>query len=104
MPVTAAFIDSMREAFGAEMINESIKDGIAGNGGFFASENSIEVGSRPREIAGKAVSSADIAKSLQCDGCRSFFLKPMSPDGSRQQRACRIYKLAAQRCADWTKK
>ena len=34
MPETAAFIDKMRDAFGVEMINKSIRDGLAGEGGF----------------------------------------------------------------------
>lgn len=104
MPETAAFIDKMREAFGVEMINKSIRDGLAGEGSFYASENGREIGSRPREIAGKSVNGHDQARALSCDGCRSFYLKPMSPDGKRTQRACRKYTHASQRCADWSAK
>ena len=45
MPQTAAFIDDLREAFGAEAINPQIKKGMAGLPGFFhAQENGREVG------------------------------------------------------------
>jgi len=50
MPLVAGFIDELREAFGAAEINAQIKAGIAGDGTFWAQENGIEVGSRPREI------------------------------------------------------
>lgn len=44
MPLTAAFIDEMREAFGADMIDAQIRRGIAGEPGFWASENGHEIG------------------------------------------------------------
>lgn len=44
MPLTAAFIDEMREAFGADMIDAQIRQGIAGEPGFWASENGHEIG------------------------------------------------------------
>ncbi len=47
MPETAALIDALRDAFGAEAINPSIKAGMAGQGGFYARENGIEVGTKP---------------------------------------------------------
>jgi len=47
MPVTAAFIDQLRDAFGAEAINRQIKAGINGAETFFAAENGVEIGSRP---------------------------------------------------------
>lgn len=49
MPVVSGFIDAMREAFGREVIDAAIRSGIAGRGTFWASENGIEVGSRPRD-------------------------------------------------------
>ena len=36
-----------------------------------------------------------------CDACYHFFRKLLSPDGARQQRACRLYRYAANRCADY---
>ena len=44
-----AFIDGMREAFGKDAIDAQIRLGIAGHGTFWASENGIEIGSRPRD-------------------------------------------------------
>lgn len=44
MPQTAAFIDSLREAFGADMINEQIRRGLAGEPTFHAIEAGHELG------------------------------------------------------------
>ena len=44
MPATAAFIDSLREAFGADMINGQIRKGINGEPTFYASENGHMLG------------------------------------------------------------
>lgn len=46
MPETAAFIDAMREAFGADEINASIRAGMEGQPTFWASENGVEIGTR----------------------------------------------------------
>ncbi len=46
MPTVAAFIDEMREAFGAAEINASIKAGMAGQPTFYASENGVEIGTK----------------------------------------------------------
>lgn len=46
MPQCAAFIDELREAFGAEEINAQIKLGMQGAQTFRASENGIEIGTR----------------------------------------------------------
>jgi hypothetical protein len=60
MPQTAAFIDAMREAFGAEAINPQIKKGMAGVPGFFyAKENGHEVGT-PAPPARIEISAADM--------------------------------------------
>jgi len=64
MPMTAAFIDNLREAFGVEMINDSIKGGMAGDGSFYAKENGLEIGSRPRDIPGAAINANDLASSF----------------------------------------
>ena len=60
MPAVTAFIDDMRAALGAEMINAAIKAGIAGQQTFHASENGHEVGTRIPYDANKAVSLSDI--------------------------------------------
>ena len=44
MPLVAAFVDDMREAFGADVINPQIRRGMAGEIGFWASENGVEIG------------------------------------------------------------
>lgn len=46
MPTVAAWIDDLREAFGVESINASIKNGLNGGSDFWASENGIEIGNR----------------------------------------------------------
>ena len=103
MPETAAFVDDMRAAFGADMVDSAIRAGMKGEGTFFASENGREVGSRAREIDGKSVNANEIARSSPCDGCKHLRINPASPDGQRILRACRLYGIAAQKCADWTK-
>ena len=44
MPTITAWLDDLRSAFGAEMINAAIKGGIAGQPTFWAEENGIVVG------------------------------------------------------------
>lgn len=46
MPQCAAFIDELREVFGAEEINAQIKLGMQGAQTFHARENGHEVGTR----------------------------------------------------------
>ena len=49
MPGVAEFVDAMRAAFGKDEIDAQIRLGMAGHGTFWARENGIEVGSRPRQ-------------------------------------------------------
>lgn len=44
MPTVAAWIDDLREAFGADTINAAIRNGINGGTHFHASENGHEIG------------------------------------------------------------
>lgn len=44
MPLVTAWIDGLRDAFGAEDINAAIKAGVSGLPGFHASENGRTVG------------------------------------------------------------
>lgn len=60
MPSTAAFIDAMRDAFGAESINQSIKAGMNGQPTFYASENGHEVGTKAQISADKVVGGDDL--------------------------------------------
>ena len=46
MPTVAGWIDELRDAFGADDINASIRAGLQGQPTFYASEGGIEVGTR----------------------------------------------------------
>lgn len=54
MPTVAAIIDDLRAAFGADVINPSIKGGMAGVPTFYARENGQEIGT-PLDLAGRRV-------------------------------------------------
>ena len=60
MPETAAFIDAMRDAFGPENINPSIKAGMDGQPTFWASENGQEIGTKAPYDPDRTISLADI--------------------------------------------
>lgn len=47
MPRVAEFIDAVREAFGREMVDQQIRNGIAGGTDFWASENGQTIGHLP---------------------------------------------------------
>lgn len=44
MPTVAAWIDDLREAFGADPIHAAIRNGLAGGDHFHAVENGHEIG------------------------------------------------------------
>lgn len=44
MPEVAAFLDSLREAFGPEVIDQAVRQGMRGEPTFFAEENGIRIG------------------------------------------------------------
>lgn len=44
MPTVAAWIDELRDAFGADTINAAIRNGMAGGTHFHADENGHELG------------------------------------------------------------
>lgn len=50
MPLVAEFIDEMRTAFGADAINQSIRNGMKGGRDFYACENGHEIGSRDERV------------------------------------------------------
>lgn len=54
MPTVAAIIDDLRAAFGADVINPSIKGGMAGVPTFYARENGHEVGT-PLDLSGMKI-------------------------------------------------
>jgi hypothetical protein len=49
MPVTAAWIDRLRKAFGAKHIDGQIRKGMKGEPVFWASENGHTVGTKGRQ-------------------------------------------------------
>ena len=59
MPTVAGWIDDLRAAFGAELIDHAIRAGIDGQQTFHARENGREVGTPIAYDANKAVSLAD---------------------------------------------
>jgi len=59
MPTVASWIDELREAFGADQINPSLKAGMQGGSDFYASENGHEIGSKYPIDPSRAVSLAD---------------------------------------------
>lgn len=75
MPQTAAWIDELRQTFGAEAINASIKNGMAGGSDFWASENGLEVGHQAP--AGDVISADKMdlrridPKTCSCPACRA---------------------------------
>lgn len=50
MPQTAAWIDELRAAFGADTINNAIRAGMKGGADFYASENGREIGRKDERV------------------------------------------------------
>lgn len=63
MPVTAAWIDSLRAAFGADQIDPSIKAGMKGARTFYAKENGHEIGNRTHTDRLKGICLSDMVLS-----------------------------------------
>jgi hypothetical protein len=66
MPDVTRFIDSMRDAFGKDMIDGQIRRGMKGEPTFWASENRHEIGTRNR-AARSLVSWDDMGRSYSFD-------------------------------------
>lgn len=47
MPRTAELIDALREHFGAQQIDQSIRNGLAGGTDFWSSEQGVTIGNLP---------------------------------------------------------
>ena len=77
-PTVAAAVDKFAAAFGRSNFSVS-----------YASEDGQVLG---KESEG----------SHPCHDCRQHFLKLVSPDGKRVLHACERYRVAEQRCADWS--
>ena len=74
MPTVAAWVDELRAAFGAEVVNRSIRNGAAGGTWFWARENGSEIGQRPSpgksEIDASALCLGKIdPKTCRCTVC-----------------------------------
>ena len=54
MPLTADFVDRLREVFGKEYINDIIRRSLKGEPVFYAEENGIEIGT-PMPKKGTAI-------------------------------------------------
>jgi hypothetical protein len=67
MPVIRAFVDAVRDAFGAEEINAIVRRGRAGEPVFFACENGMEFGTRLP--AGRTWNAVAVGDRHFCKGC-----------------------------------
>lgn len=79
MPTVAGWIDDLRAAFGADMINEAIRNGMAGGTDFYACENGHEIGHRLAVDSGKVVNSSEM---VICP----MKLTPTPKKGNRNER------------------
>ena len=78
LPTVAAVVDQFAAAFGR-------------------SNFSVSYASEAGHVLGKKSDG-----SHPCHDCRQHFLKLVSPDGKRVMHACERYRVAEQRCADWS--
>lgn len=67
MPTVAAWIDELREAFGADPINAAIRNGMAGGDHFHASENGHEIGCEAM-LGSHVVTVADMVLARPVEG------------------------------------
>ena len=88
LPTVAAVVDQFAAAFGRSNFSVS-----------YASEAGHVLGKVSADAPG--VTGNDQARAKPCDGCRHLFMKLVSPEGKHQQRACKLYKVADSKCADW---
>jgi hypothetical protein len=107
MPMTAAFVDEMREAFGKESIDAQIRLGMRGEPTFFAQENGVQVGTRDtRSVVcvrwdEKGISYATpadwILDARELAKRRGFDIKPGSPDiwGDEDREAQELREMIA---------
>ena len=88
LPLVASIVSGFASAFGRSNFSVS-----------YASEAGHVLGKVSADAPG--VTGNDQARAKPCDGCRHLFMKLVSPEGKHQQRACKLYKVAAIKCADW---
>ena len=89
LPSVASVVDEFASAFGRSNLTIN-----------YASENGNARG-KESGLFGSGVGGHDLARSKPCDGCRHMTVKLVSPDGHRLQQACKLYRVAVSRCADW---
>lgn len=69
MPTVAAWIDELREAFGVDSINASIRNGVGGGNRFHAVENGHEIGCEAMP-GSHVVNAADMVLAKPVKGAR----------------------------------
>jgi hypothetical protein len=90
LPTVSGVVDEFASAFGRSNFTVT-----------YASEDGHVLGKESGFAAG--VNGNDQARSKRCDGCRHMTVKLVSPDGHRLTAACKLYRVAVSRCADWAK-
>jgi len=102
MPTVAAWIDQLREAFGADQINPSIKAGIQGQPTFWAKENGLEAGTPHPNQKNAMERAADPLPHHPCNGCADHL--PTIIDAERGivfHRCGRHNNTCPNRCPFW---
>ncbi|MFT4066680.1 hypothetical protein [Paraburkholderia sp.] len=69
MPKVAAWVSSLREAFGGAVIDDAIRRGRAGEPTFFASENGRTVGTPAPATTNAWIVDRAVADRHFCAGC-----------------------------------
>lgn len=100
MPTVAAWIDQLREAFGADQVNPSIKAGINGQPTFWAKENGQEVGTPQPTPKNATASDDDGLPAHSCTGCTDH-IPAVLPSGAIHRRCARDNTTCANRCPFW---
>lgn len=91
LPTVASVVDQFAAEFGRSNLKVA-----------YASEGGHVLGNEGVAVAG--VNGHDQVRARACDGCKHASVKLVSPDGHRLKMACRLYRAATQRCADWAVK
>jgi len=71
MPTCAAFIDSLRDVWGKEMIDAQIRKGMKGEPTFWASENGHEIGTRQVQTSAVMWDARGVSYSVDPDSTNS---------------------------------
>lgn len=102
MPTVAAWIDELREAFGADQINPAIKAGMNGQPTFWAKENGLEVGAPHPNKKNATERSPDPLLNHPCSGCADHLPKIIDAErGIVVRRCARHNNTCPHRCPFW---